>query len=325
MSDAQWSRANAGVTFTLPPLRTRVTVIDAGIIHVVATMAEHFGSKPSAMVLPQPPTSATFDVGEDESSITLKTARLRLRINRMTGAFTWLDAAGNLLVREPEVGGKTLEPVSVERRVFDEATTISTERTADGVKARVANAKVVVDRTGYSTKLDFIFSPGEAICGLGQHEEGILNYRGHCQYLYQQNLKVAMPVIVSTRGYGIFFDTASLAVFHDDVYGSYFWTDVDDEMDFYFIAGPEFDDVVAGLRKLTGKPTMFPRWAYGYIQSKERYGTQDELLEVVREYRRRKIPLDCIVQDWLSWTGKQWGDKNPDPTRYPEIGRASCR
>jgi alpha-D-xyloside xylohydrolase len=132
-------------------------------------------------------------------------------------------------------------------------------------------------------------------------------------------MKVAMPVIVSTRGYGILFDTASLAVFHDDVYGSYFWSDVDDELDFYFVAGPEFDDVVAGLRKLTGKPTMLPRWAYGYIQSKERYRTQDELLDVVREYRRRGIPLDCVVQDWLTWTGKQWGDKNPDPTRYPDV------
>jgi alpha-D-xyloside xylohydrolase len=64
---------------------------------------------------------------------------------------------------------------------------------------------------------------------------------------------------------------------------------------------------------------MLPRWAYGYIQSKERYRTQDELLDVVREYRRRKIPLDCVVQDWLTWSGKWWGDKNPDPQRYPDV------
>src|SRR5262249_29486952 len=181
------------------------------------------------------------------------------------------------------------------------------------------NAKVVVDRTAWSTKLELVFSPDEAIYGLGQHEEGILNYRGHCQYLYQQNMEKAMPVLVSTRGYGILWDTTSLAVFHDDAYGSYFWTDVDDEMDFYFVAGPEFDQIVSSLRKLTGKATMFPRWAYGYIQSKERYRTQDELLEVVREYRRREVPLDCRVQDWGTWTGKFWGDKNRDPQRYPDV------
>jgi alpha-D-xyloside xylohydrolase len=84
------------------------------------------------------------------------------------------------------------------------------------------------------------------------------------------------------------------------------------------VAGPEFDQIISGFRKLTGRPTMFPRWAYGSIQSKERYRTQQELIDVVREYRRRRIPLDCIVQDWLTWTGKMWGDKNPDPERYPD-------
>jgi alpha-D-xyloside xylohydrolase len=298
--------------------KLRLRAIDDSIIHVVFTRAGSFGSRPSSHVVPQD-AAARFDVTDGSDLITLRTSKLQLQINRSTGAFTWFDAEGNLLVREPESGGKHLEQVPVERRIFDASVKIHAESTVDGLKQRVAGAKVVVDRQAYSTKLELVFSPDEAIYGLGQHEEGILNYRGHCQYLYQQNMKVAMPVIVSTRGYSIFWDTTSLAVFHDDVHGSYFWTEVDDEMDFYFIIGPEFDQIVASMRKLTGKPTMFPRWAYGYLQSKERYRTQDELLEVVREYRTRQIPIDCIVQDWLTWTGKFWGDKNPDPQRYSDV------
>ena len=238
--------------------------------------------------------------------------------------FTWLDEKGSFLIREA-ASGRQLERVNVEKRVFDTSIKIRAEATTDGMKQRVENAKVVVDRTAFQTKTNLIFSDGEAIYGLGQHEEGILNYRGHSQLLYQQNMKKAMPILVSTRGYGMLWDTTSLAAFHDDVYGSYFWTDVDDELDFYFIAGPEFDQIVSGIRKLTGSPTLFPRWAFGYVQSKERYRTQQELIDVVREYRERKIPLDCIVQDWCTWKGKWWGDKNPDPERFPDIDALDAR
>ena len=318
MSEMTWTRTEDGVDLHLPPLGLRLSVIDESIIHVVCTKAEQFGDKPGFMVVPQERATCAWNVIDVENSLTLKTSRLQLRIDKKSAAFTWLDAAGELLVREPERGGKHLEPIPVEKRVFDSSVKIESEKTVDGVKARVVNAKVVVDRTANTTKLAFVFSEDEAIYGLGQHEEGILNYRGKSQLLYQQNMKVAMPAIVSTRGYGILFDTTSLATFHDDEQGSYFWSEVEDEMDFYFVAGPSFDQIIAGFRKLTGKPTMLPRWAYGYLQSKERYRTQQELLEVVREYRAREIPLDCIVQDWCSWTGKWWGDKNPDPERFPD-------
>lgn len=308
-----------GLVIVHGAMRTRVQVIDESIIHIVHTAAAEFATRESAMILPQQPTTAKWEVFNEPSRVILKTGKLQLAIHPETAAFTWMNAAGELLVREPEKGGKHLEPVNVEKRIFDTSVKIEAERTADGLKARVAGAKVVIDRTAFSTKLEFVFSDGEAIYGLGQHEEGILNYRGHSQFLYQQNMKVAMPAIVSTRGWGVLWDSSSLGVFHDDVYGSYFWTEVDDEMDFYFVVGPEFDQIVASLRKLTGRPSMFPRWAYGYIQSKERYRTQDELIEIAREYRRREIPLDCVVLDWCSWTGNFWGDKNPDPTRFPDV------
>jgi alpha-D-xyloside xylohydrolase len=309
----------AAIALSIAGGRLRVDVISDSIFHVRFTLDAEYGDRPSYMVLPQPTAPpVTWTADGTEVAITLRTSRLQLLIDRTTAAFTWLDPAGALLVREPARGGKHLERVPVERRIFDPNVAIKTESTVDGIKARVEGARVVVDRQAFQTKLEFLFADGEAIYGLGQHEEGILNYRGKCQYLYQQNMKVAMPVIVSTRGWGILFDTASLCAFHDDEHGSYFWSDVADEMNFYFIVGPEFDQIVAGLRQLTGKPTMLPRWAFGYVQSKERYRTQKELIDTVREFRRRRIPIDCIVQDWLTWTGKWWGDKNPDPERYPD-------
>ncbi len=262
----------------------KIEPLNPQIVRVVYTRREAFRTTPSLMMLPPSPDPFTeWTVEEDDQTLRLVTSQLQVVIQKTTCAMTWLDAAGNLVVREPEQGGKIIDP----------------ER----------------DQTA---RLDLVFAPGEAIYGLGQHEEGILNYRGHCQYLYQHNLKVAIPQIVSTRGYAILWDTASLSVFHDDVYGSYFWTECCEELDFYFIYGPEFDQIVAGFRVLTGQVPLLPRWTYGYIQSKERYVDQEELIAVVREYRARGLPLDAIVQDWQSWPGDWWGQKTLDPDRFPD-------
>ena len=88
-------------------------------------------------------------------------------------------------------------------------------------------------------------------------------------------------------------------------------------IDYYFVAGSDMDDVVAGYRKLTGKSVMLPRWAYGFWQSRQRYKTQEELLGVVKEYRKRKIPFDNIVLDWFYWKEDSWGSHEFDPERFP--------
>ena len=183
----------------------------------------------------------------------------------------------------------------------------------------------MVDRKAYHTKLEFEWADGEALYGLGSHEEGMFNLRGQHQYLYQQNMKVVVPVLISTRGYGILLDSCSLMTFHDDAFGSYLWSDVDDELDYYFLYGPEFDQIVHEIRVLTGHSPMLPKWAFGYIQSKERYMTQDELVSIVSEYRRRELPLDGIVLDWKSWTGDLWGQKSLDPDRFPNPDQMTAK
>jgi alpha-D-xyloside xylohydrolase len=202
--------------------------------------------------------------------------------------------------------------------VFNETVEAQVRKDTDGVRAFTPSVREVVDRQAFHTKLEFEWLPGEALYGLGSHEEGMMNLRGQHQYLYQQNMKVVIPVLLSTRGYGILLDSYSLMAFHDDAFGSYLWTDVDDELDYYFIYGPEFDQIVQGIRQLTGKVPMLPRWAFGYIQSKERYISQTELIDVVKEFRQRGLPLDCIVQDWKSWPSDLWGQKTLDPERFPD-------
>jgi alpha-D-xyloside xylohydrolase len=146
----------------------------------------------------------------------------------------------------------------------------------------------------------------------------MFDLRGQHQYLYQQNMKVALPMLVSTRGYGVLLDHYALMTFHDDAFGSYLWIDAADELDYYFLYGPEFDQIVQQMRGLTGQSPMLPRWAFGYFQSKERYVTQAELVEIVAQYRARQLPLDCVVLDWQSWPGKQWGQKTLDAERFPD-------
>jgi alpha-D-xyloside xylohydrolase len=89
-------------------------------------------------------------------------------------------------------------------------------------------------------------------------------------------------------------------------------------IDYYVVAGDSQNEVIAGYRELTGKAVMLPRWAYGFWQSRQRYTTQAELLGVVAEYRKRKIPLDNIVLDWFYWPEDAWGSHEFDKARFPD-------
>lgn len=214
---------------------------------------------------------------------------LSLHVNGATGAFAYRNARGEVLFQEPEGGGKLLMP----RR--DELT---------------AN--------GYRTQLDFQFSPGESLYGLGQHEDGKLDYRGRSQYLYQHNLKVAVPLLVSSRGWGLLWNGYSAMTFRDDSSGSCLRAEYAEQMDYFVIAGDGLDDIIRGYRHLTGAAPIPPRWAFGFVQSKERYQDQEEVLDVARRYAQLGLPPECIVLDWQYWPDGQWGQKSFDPPRFPD-------
>ncbi len=96
-----------------------------------------------------------------------------------------------------------------------------------------------------------------------------------------------------------------------------FHSEAGEAINYYFIAGQNADEVISGYRTLTGKAVMMPRWAMGFWQSRERYKTQAELLEVVREFRKRKMPIDNIVLDWSFWKEDAWGSQEFDLSRFP--------
>lgn len=97
-----------------------------------------------------------------------------------------------------------------------------------------------------------------------------------------------------------------------------FSSEAGEKIDYYFVYGKNMDEVVSGYRQVTGKATMLPKWALGFWQSRERYKTQEEILQTVQEFRKRKIPLDNIVLDWSYWKEDAWGSQEFDPARFPD-------
>jgi alpha-D-xyloside xylohydrolase len=96
-----------------------------------------------------------------------------------------------------------------------------------------------------------------------------------------------------------------------------FCSEAGKQINYYFIYGENIDSVISGYRMLTGKAPIVPKWALGFWQSRERYKTQDEVINTVSEFRKRKIPIDNIVLDWNYWKEQEWGSQDFDKTRFP--------
>ena len=96
------------------------------------------------------------------------------------------------------------------------------------------------------------------------------------------------------------------------------WSEMSKQMDWYFIAGDDMDEIISGYRTLTGKAQIMPKWVMGYWQSRERYKTSTEMIETVEEFRRRNIPIDNIVLDWQHWEPEDWGSHEFDLSRFPD-------
>ena len=135
----------------------------------------------------------------------------------------------------------------------------------------------------------------EAIYGLGTIQDGKLNRRGTSIFMEQSNLQDFQYVLQSVKGWGIYWDNYSRAQFDDNAEGMSFTAEVGDAVDYYFMYGGSIDGVNRQMRELSGQVPMFPLWTFGYFQSKERYKSAQEVLDVVNHYRKLQVPLDCIV------------------------------
>ena len=197
----------------------------------------------------------------------------------------------------------------------------------DGDVRQTANGEVVVFddgkacRTGtsHTAELRFACTEGEILTGLGQHEEGIFDYARKEERLYQHNMKIAIPFLLSSAGWGLLIEAGCAMRYRGEGNGFVFSLDAVSEVSYVVIRGENCAEVLEKLSAVAGKPVLLPKWAFGYIQSKERYKTAAELIDTAAEFRRRGLGLDCIVLDWCSWREGCWGDKTPDPERFPDV------
>ena len=174
----------------------------------------------------------------------------------------------------------------------------------------------------YNCSTQFISPADEALYGLGCHPEDSLsiNYKGRNQDLAIKYMTGAIPVMLSTKGYGLFWDNYSASNFFGAEAGNTQFKYVSESgrmVDYYFIYGPDFDNIIASFRNASGNAPMFPKWAFGLFQSQDRYKSQAEVLSVKDKYRNNNIPVDCIVQDWFYWEPNVIGSHVMFPERYP--------
>jgi alpha-D-xyloside xylohydrolase len=238
-----------------------------------------------SLVVLKSPEKTDFSKSEEENSLILDTKKIKVKISKKDGKISFFKQDSTLLLEESDL--PELEKISVKG---DE---------------------------GYSIKQKFSIK-SDGLYGLGQNQENFMNYKNKKILLSQSNTNAISPVLVSTNNIGIFWDNYSATFFSEKDGISEFSSKMGDGVDYYVFVGDNIDKVISEYRKLTGKAVLLPRWAYGYWQSKERYKTQDELLEVAKRYRDEKIPIDCMVQDWEWWESGKWSGMEFDKTRFPD-------
>ena len=298
-------------------VRTRITAVAEGILRITRTRREEFLDKPSDAVVLR--SAIPGALAETETEARFTAGSVTAVVDKSTGALHFVDERGDLLLREPERRPCLLAEKPVFLHRYEKDAQITESASVDGARASAEAAEVYQDRTAYECRQNFVFDADEGLYGLGSHEEGHGNLRGRHQLLYQHNMKAVVPFLASTKGWGMLFDMGCMMAFHDDEQGSYLWADCADELDWYFLYGDgSYASLMRQHRRLTGEAPMLPKYALGYIQSKERYVDAEEMLAVADEYRRRRVPLDMLVLDWQSWPEGQWGWKHFDESRFPD-------
>ena len=291
---AQWRPRNPvtavqqqkdGVVLTQKEGFLKLQVCADSIIHVLYSPTSSFQEHPNFVV-----TKTNWDVPQwtmqeanDEISIT--TARLKVNIAKLDGAITYRELDGKQIVQD---ANRWLTPVNVNG-----------------------------EDTYRSEVFINVYGSHEGFYGLGQHQAGVWNYRGESVDVVQDNSNISIPLLVSNKGYGIFWNNESRGRFNNR-FANYLYisSEVADAVDYYFFYGPELDKVVADYRELTGQAPLFGKWAYGFWQCKNRYKSEDEIVGIAKKYRELHIPADNIVQDWFWWNrkGEFIFNKNyPDP------------
>ncbi len=439
MRAAAPEKLDDGIIVPVHGTLVKVQVCAEDIIRIASSPDRAFFNRTSLAVQLSHPKAVDWVCVDDSRTATVTTPKLKVKVDLDSGAVSFYDAGGKPILAEKK-GGRILTPAEVQG-----------ERTQHARQQWEPNAD-------------------ESLYGMGQHQFGLMDIKGRDLDLWQRNTVVALPVLVSSRGYGILWDNTSRTRFGDvrdpepippaqlgDAQGrpgaltaTYFadpdfgravasrreeqiaiavpldtprqnlrlhpdlpptgpvsvrwegfirpatsgeytlqplynaglkvwlddrlvinhwrqgwlfwydqarvhlkagkryrlrmdwvvdqneprmqllwktpsketstslWSEVADGVDYYFIYGPELDRVVGGYRQLTGAAPMMPVWAFGLWQSRERYHSQQESLDVLKHFRTNGIPIDNIVQDWFYWRAPEWGSHEFDAERFPD-------
>lgn len=280
------------VLFSLDKGLMKIVICKDDIIEVKYTIFNQFNDKPS-LVVNNKWTYGNYNITENKSGYIITTSRLKVLINKATNAITYTDLNGKEIASETQSSNKTITPATIA-----------------GINT-------------YNISTSFNSPKDEAVYGLGCHPTDSLsiNYKGRNQDMAIKYMTGAIPVLLSTKGYGLMWDNYSASNFYgaeaDNTQFKYV-SESGKQVDYYFFYGPDFDKIINLYRIATGKAPMYPKWAFGLFQSQDRYLTQEEVLSVKDGYRKNHIPVDVIVQDWYYWDPFPIGVHVMNPDRYPD-------
>jgi alpha-D-xyloside xylohydrolase len=270
----------------------KIKICKEDIIEVKYTSLNTLETKNSLVIVNDWKAAVKFEVTEKSGEIIISTNRLKVKVNKSTNSIRYTDLNDAVILAEDENAGKQVLP------------------------ATIADINTNNCSTLFNSPAD------EALFGLGCHPEDSLamNYKGRNQDLAIKYMTGAIPVLLSTKGYGLLWDNYSASNFYGGESNNTKYKYVSESgtmVDYYFFYGPEFDNIISLYRYATGKTPMFPKWSFGLFQSQDRYKSQVEVLAVKDSYRNNHIPVDCIVQDWFYWEPDLIGSHVMYPARYP--------
>ncbi len=188
--------------------------------------------------------------------------------------------------------------------------------------AQVLNDRRPSDDPFFQVSATFAAPANEHYYGLGQNQQGILDLRGRSlecahDYTAAAGPSICVPFVITNHGYALLWDNPSRTRVDFGFNDQTQWTsEVGQRVSFFIIVGSASNDLYHGYRLLTGSVPMLPKFAYGYIQSKQRYASEQEILDVAHGYRERHLPADLMVVDWFYFT--KMGQMDMDPKAWPD-------
>ena len=263
----EYSRTAAGVKSTIAGTAVEIQFYSPSLVRVVKYPAGKSYSKKSLSVI-KSPDRQNIAVKKRGKMLTLSNKSMEVLLNLETGKISFKKRDGTSLLNEKSASFKD----------FNDA-----------------------GRKTYSPSQSFVLDKNEPIYGLGILQNGKMSQRNQKIRMVQNNTWDFVTFFQSIKGYGLFWDNYSPTTFADDENETSFSSEVGEGIDYYFMYGGNADGVIASMRDLTGQVPMFPLWTYGFMQSKERYKSQAELVDVVKKYRELQVPIDGVIQDWQYW------------------------